>query len=140
MEAQEVHNRKAAEGRYSDEPVSLQRWLTLHSILDAKKTAEEKEEEADAEILNAIASRRKLASDLELAKGVQYTKPMKTRQARSCYGTLQRTHISAAGFRRNLFGIGQRSSIADCEKNTIFSWKAKMSHLQSKISLWVSFS
>ncbi|KAI0085390.1 P-loop containing nucleoside triphosphate hydrolase protein [Irpex rosettiformis] len=58
MEAQEVHDRKAAE--------------------DAKKTTEEKEEEQDAEILAAIASRRKLASDLELAKGVQYTEPMKT--------------------------------------------------------------
>ncbi|KAI0075446.1 P-loop containing nucleoside triphosphate hydrolase protein [Panus rudis PR-1116 ss-1] len=58
MEAQEVHNRKAAE--------------------DAKKTEAEKAEEADAEILAAIASRRKLASDLELAKGVQYTEPLKS--------------------------------------------------------------
>lgn len=45
---------------------------------DAKKTVEEKAEEADAEILAAIASRRKLASDLELAKGVQYTDPVKS--------------------------------------------------------------
>lgn len=45
---------------------------------DAKKTEAEKTEEADAEILAAIASRRKLASDLELAKGVQYTEPLKT--------------------------------------------------------------
>ncbi|KAH9946399.1 P-loop containing nucleoside triphosphate hydrolase protein [Epithele typhae] len=58
MEAQEVHDRKAAE--------------------DAKKTTAEKAEEADAEILAAIAARRKLASDLELAKGVLYTEPMKT--------------------------------------------------------------
>ncbi|KAI0637294.1 DEAD-domain-containing protein [Trametes polyzona] len=58
MEAQEVHNRKAAE--------------------DAKKTEAEKAEEQDAEILAAIAARRKLASDLELAKGVQYTEPLKT--------------------------------------------------------------
>ncbi|KAI0798122.1 P-loop containing nucleoside triphosphate hydrolase protein [Abortiporus biennis] len=57
MEAQEVHTKKAAE--------------------DAKKTDAEKAEEADAEILAAIASRRKLASDLELAKGVQYTEPLK---------------------------------------------------------------
>ncbi|KAI0362788.1 P-loop containing nucleoside triphosphate hydrolase protein [Trametes cingulata] len=60
MEAQEVHDRKAAEG------------------VDAKKTAAEKAEEQDAEILAAIAARRKLASDLELAKGVQYTEPLKT--------------------------------------------------------------
>ncbi|KAI0807058.1 P-loop containing nucleoside triphosphate hydrolase protein [Fomes fomentarius] len=58
MEAQEVHDRKAAE--------------------DAKKTDAEKAEEADAEILTAIAARRKLASDLELAQGVHYTEPMKT--------------------------------------------------------------
>ncbi|KAF7796788.1 hypothetical protein EIP86_007972 [Pleurotus ostreatoroseus] len=58
MEAQEVHSKKAVE--------------------DAKKTEAEKAEEADAEILAAIASRRKLASDLELAKGVQYTEPLKT--------------------------------------------------------------
>ena len=40
---------------------------------------EEKEQEQDAEILDAIKSRRKLASDLELAKGIQYTEPLKTR-------------------------------------------------------------
>ena len=50
----------------------------LNIMEDAKKTAAEKAEEADAEILAAIAARRKLASDLELAKGVQYTEPMKS--------------------------------------------------------------
>ncbi|OJT14210.1 DEAD-box ATP-dependent RNA helicase 35 [Trametes pubescens] len=58
MEAQEVHGRKAVE--------------------DAKKTDAEKAEEQDAEILAAIAARRKLASDLELAKGVSYTEPLKS--------------------------------------------------------------
>ncbi|KII88864.1 hypothetical protein PLICRDRAFT_109688 [Plicaturopsis crispa FD-325 SS-3] len=58
MEAQEVHLQKATE--------------------DAKKTDGERAEEADAEILAAIASRRKLASDLELAKGIQYTDSLKT--------------------------------------------------------------
>jgi ATP-dependent RNA helicase DDX41 len=58
MEAQEVHSKKAAE--------------------DAKKTEEEKAEEADAEMLAAIAARRKLASDMELAQGIQYTEPLKT--------------------------------------------------------------
>ncbi|KAH7907968.1 P-loop containing nucleoside triphosphate hydrolase protein [Hygrophoropsis aurantiaca] len=58
MEAQDVHSKKAAE--------------------DAKKTDVEKAEEADAEILAAIASRRKLASDLELAKGISYTDSLKT--------------------------------------------------------------
>ncbi|TFK46037.1 P-loop containing nucleoside triphosphate hydrolase protein [Heliocybe sulcata] len=58
MEAQEVHTRKAVE--------------------DSQKTEVEKAEEKDAEILAAIAARRKLASDLELAKGIQYTDPIKT--------------------------------------------------------------
>ncbi|KAG7086704.1 hypothetical protein E1B28_002640 [Marasmius oreades] len=58
MEAQEVHSKKAAE--------------------DAKKTEEQKEQEADKEILDAIRSRRKLASDMELAKGIQYTDSLKT--------------------------------------------------------------
>ncbi|KAF9258099.1 P-loop containing nucleoside triphosphate hydrolase protein [Marasmius fiardii PR-910] len=58
MEAQEVHSKKAAE--------------------DAKKTEEQKAQEADEEILEAIRSRRKLASDMELAKGIQYTDSLKT--------------------------------------------------------------
>lgn len=56
-EAQEVHLKKATE--------------------DAMKTEAERREEQDAEILAAIAARRKLASDLELAKGIQYTEPLK---------------------------------------------------------------
>ncbi|KAJ3565099.1 hypothetical protein NP233_g7868 [Leucocoprinus birnbaumii] len=58
LEAQEVQRRKAAE--------------------DAKKTEGEKAEEADQEILEAIRSRRKLVSDMELAKGIQYTDPLTT--------------------------------------------------------------
>lgn len=46
---------------------------------DSKKTAVEKAQEADAEILDAIKSRRKLASDMELAQGIQYTEPPKSR-------------------------------------------------------------
>ncbi|KAF9792318.1 DEAD-domain-containing protein [Thelephora terrestris] len=57
-EAQEVHLKKAAE--------------------DAMKTEAEKQEEEDAEILAAVATRRKLASDLELAKGILYTEPLQT--------------------------------------------------------------
>lgn len=51
------------------------------TCIDAKKTETEKAEEAESEILAAISSRRKLASDLELAKGVQYTEPIKTTYA-----------------------------------------------------------
>ncbi|KJA27267.1 hypothetical protein HYPSUDRAFT_62949 [Hypholoma sublateritium FD-334 SS-4] len=58
LEAQEVHLKKTTE--------------------DSKKTAGEKAQEADAEILEAIKSRRKLASDMELAQGIQYTEPLET--------------------------------------------------------------
>ncbi|KAJ4480433.1 P-loop containing nucleoside triphosphate hydrolase protein [Lentinula edodes] len=58
MEAQDVHSRKAAE--------------------DAKKTEEQKATEEEEEILEAIRSRKKLLSDLELAKGIQYTESLKT--------------------------------------------------------------
>ena len=57
--------------------LSLDLVLTV-GTLDAMKTEAEKREEQDAEILTAIAARRKLASDLELAKGIQYTEPLKT--------------------------------------------------------------
>lgn len=52
-------------------------------FVDAKKTEAEKEEEADAQILAAIASRKKLASDRELAKGIEYTETLRT----SCVAT-----------------------------------------------------
>jgi ATP-dependent RNA helicase DDX41 len=45
---------------------------SLIVLLDAKKTDQERAEEVDAEILAAIATRKKLASDLELAKGIVY--------------------------------------------------------------------
>jgi ATP-dependent RNA helicase DDX41 len=73
LEAQEVHRKKAQEG----EP-----WLNPHvptdMLVDAKKSTAEKAEEAEAEILAAIANRRKLASDRELAKGIQYVESMGT--------------------------------------------------------------
>jgi len=47
-------------------------------LTDAKKTEAEKAEEADAHILAAIASRKKLASDRELAKGIEYTEALRT--------------------------------------------------------------
>ena len=48
------------------------------SRTDAHKTEAEKAADADAEILAAITSRRKLASHMELAKGVQYLDPIRT--------------------------------------------------------------
>ena len=58
LEAQQVQAKKALE--------------------DANKSQETKREEEESEILAAIASRRKLVSDLELAKGIQYTESLKT--------------------------------------------------------------
>ena len=57
----------------------------IHSLPDLKKTASEKAEEVDAEILEAIKSRRKLASDMELAKGIEYTESLKTRYVPTIY-------------------------------------------------------
>ena len=74
VEAQEVHSKKASEGMWL---LHLVRVLRCKSA-DAKKTAAEKEEEADAQILAAIASRKKLASDRELAKGIEYTETLRT--------------------------------------------------------------
>lgn len=42
------------------------------------KTDAQKQQEEEAKILEAHAARRKLASDRELAKGIQYTEPIKT--------------------------------------------------------------
>lgn len=73
MEAQEVHSKRAEEGLY----VLNINGFPLILSADARKTEGERAEEADAEILAAIASRRKLASDMELAKGISYTEPLK---------------------------------------------------------------
>jgi ATP-dependent RNA helicase DDX41 len=76
IEAQEVHLKKAAEGANHS---SHSRRAALILRPDAKKTEDEKAREAEAQILEAIKSRRKLASDLELAQGIQYTDILKTR-------------------------------------------------------------
>lgn len=83
-EAQEVQKKKAEE--------------------DAHKTLEKKVEEEESEMLAAIAARRKLASDLELAKGIQYTESLKT----------------------SIFVSGQRKKTLESEKNTTSSSREKM--------------
>ncbi len=52
----------------------------------------EKAQEADAENLGSQKSRRKLASDMELAQGIQYTEPLKTRYVENL-PVLSRSHI-----------------------------------------------
>jgi ATP-dependent RNA helicase DDX41 len=81
MEAQDVHSKKAEEGEYRFA------FTLLHAYFngtDAKKTEGEKAEEVDAEILAAIANRRILASDMELAKGISYSESLKTSYAALC--------------------------------------------------------
>lgn len=73
--AQEVKQRKAEEGMYL---FIVYEAIWMFILLDAKKTEQERHEEEDREILEAIASRKKLVSDLELAKGIQYTESLKT--------------------------------------------------------------
>ena len=92
---------------------------------DAKKTEAEKAEEADAEILAAIASRKKLASDLELAKGVQYTEPLKTSYV--SLHVLPRTHRlkTLDGAHQSSYASGVRRRIRDCERSTTFWLMAK---------------
>lgn len=75
VEAQEVHSKKASEGACYGSVLSRD---TQRRLADAKKTEAEKAEEADAQILAAIASRKKLASDRELAKGIEYTETLRT--------------------------------------------------------------
>ena len=55
--------------KYRNEPL-------LHP--DSQKTEAERNEEAEATILATVASRKKLASYMELAKGIQYTESLKT--------------------------------------------------------------
>lgn len=73
VEAQEVHQRKAIQGA-----CALSGLDDLLTSLDAQKTDHEKKDEQEAEILAAIANRRQLASDRELAQGIKYTDPLKT--------------------------------------------------------------
>lgn len=45
---------------------------------DAQKTADQLRAEQEAETLKMVSNKRKLASDFELAKGIQYREPLKT--------------------------------------------------------------
>jgi ATP-dependent RNA helicase DDX41 len=82
-EERENEEREAerARERARKERTLLQEAQEVHALRareDAHKSAGERAAEEDEQILAAIASRKKLASDLELAKGIQYTEPLKT--------------------------------------------------------------
>jgi ATP-dependent RNA helicase DDX41 len=130
MEAQEVHDRKAVEGACAICYIMCAAtWPDIP--IDAKKTAEEKAEEADAEILAAIASRRKLASDLELARGVQYTEPMKTSYANApliAFASLIYPVVVLVGDLRVSFAKEVMRNTAGYVRNIISLSKATTSH------------
>jgi hypothetical protein len=86
--------------------------ILRRKFADAKKTEAEKEEEADAHILAAIASRKKLASDRELAKGIEYTETLRTSwvaTVTTCdYGILS---FSIGGYPHGTFAQGVRKRL-----------------------------
>ena len=90
-------------------------------VTDAKKTEAEKADEADAQILAAIASRKKLASDRELAKGILYTEALRT----SCVAVLSnRDHSTLSfcfildGLPHDIFVLEARRATRKFAKNT----------------------
>jgi hypothetical protein len=121
VEAQEVHSKKASEGMWSLHLLGVLRCKSA----DAKKTEAEKAEEADAQILAAIASRKKLASDMELAKGIEYTEALRT----SCVALLSaRAHyvlIFLDGYPHAIFVRGLKMPIERFVRNTILLLTAK---------------
>jgi hypothetical protein len=95
--------------------------LAEMQVADAKKTEAEKAEEADAQILAAIASRKMLASDRELAKGILYTEALRT----SCVAALlERGHSTLTlsfilgGPPHDIFVLGARRETSKFAKNT----------------------
>lgn len=93
-------------------------------VSDAKKTEGEKAEEADAELLAAIARTRKLASDLELAKGIHYTKSIETSYVLEplpfsliLYSCI--AFNALVGHLQNIFENDRRSNITSYAKSTI---------------------
>jgi hypothetical protein len=96
-------------------------------LADAQKTEAEKAEEADAQILAAIASRKKLASDRELAKGIEYTEALRT----SCVFviTCDRDMLSffVGGYPQDIFVRGTRRRIRKFARNTILLSMVKTS-------------
>lgn len=74
-EEEEKEDRGKEQSKHS--LLSEARELREKQVLENKSTAEKEAEEEKA-ILEAHAARRKLASDLELAKGINYTEPIKT--------------------------------------------------------------
>ena len=84
---------------------------------DAKKTDQERAEEVDAEILAAIASRKKLASDMELAKGINYTESIKTTYVTAAIPMAVLIYLSPGGDHLDISARGLRNSTANSKIN-----------------------
>jgi hypothetical protein len=107
--------------------LKLNRDIETH-FADAKKTEAEKEEEADAQILLAIASRKKLASDRELAKGIEYTETLRTSwvaTGTTCNHVMLNSFIG--GYPHGTFARGARRRFRRFARNTILSSMVKTS-------------
>lgn len=135
FEAQEVQRRKAVEGMSPGSRVS-------HCLnpSDAKKTEGEKAEEVDQEILEAIKSRRKLVSDLELAKGIQYTDPLRARHVLCfihVFSYFLPPNANLAGLLLDMSEKELPKNIKSCVISTIYWLKEKMYHHPSSISRYI---
>jgi hypothetical protein len=97
-------------------------------LADAKKTEAEKAEEVDAQILAAIASRKKLASDRELAKGIEYTETLRTSYVAFI---ITRVHYMLSffvdGYPQDIFVRGMRRRIRGFVRNPILLSTARTS-------------
>jgi len=106
---------------------------TERKLADAQKTEAEKAEEADAHILAAIVSRKKLASDRELAKGIEYTETLRT----SCVASVitcdhDMLSFFVGGYPQDIFVRGTRRRIRKFARNTILLSMVKTSlHLST---------
>jgi hypothetical protein len=92
--------------------------ILRHKLTDAKKTEAEKAEEADAQILAAIASRKKLASDRELAKGIEYTEALRTSWVASittCDHNMLRFFVG--GYPHGIFARGMKRKTRKFARN-----------------------
>jgi hypothetical protein len=107
-------------------------------LADAKKTEAEKAEEEDAQILAAIASRKKLASDRELAKGIEYTEALRTSwvaTATTCdRGMLS---LSIGGYPHGTSARGVKKRLRRSARVTILLSMAKTSLRRSTHSRYV---
>lgn len=120
-------------------------WISLwfglfDGNIDAQKTETERHEEEDAKILAAIASRKKLASDLELAKGIQYTEPIRTSWVRHSLRSESIWKVQQhklAGSRRDTSANARTASFTRYVSNSILLLMGRIYLLPCRASRYV---